>query len=245
MLKSLLMASSPKVPWQITVRDPADLISQFGLLGIRVPGRTQPKDQFAEEKIYCLRRYLFPLADNGLLTFPLTAAKSETPDFILEWPQEATTGLEVTKATRREFEADLTRLDRKQKTKHYPGDATAGAMNLSVTGWGGNALETEWVEYVLASIADKQEDLDTYSVGECDLLIYDNTPTGAPDLKMVAEAVRLKLSESSPRSNNGRRFGVVSVIRDPWLIYNIAGPSRILAYKIGVGHSLKMNRFDS
>jgi hypothetical protein len=230
MLKSIVMASPPKLPWRISARDKTELLSQFGSLGIRVPDRTEPKNQFAEE-MYCLRRYLFPLADAGLLMFPLTAAKSETPDFILEWPQERTIGLEVTKATRREFEADLTRLDRKQETKHYPSDSTAGAMALSVAGWAGNALEKEWVDHVLSSVTDKLEDIDTYSVGGCDLLIYDNTPTGAPDLNMVAEAVRSKFTGTSPCSNGGRRFGVVSVIRDPWLIYDIAGPYRRLAYR--------------
>lgn len=230
MVKSFFMASKPKPPWQITVRDPAELFSQFGLLGIRVPGRTEPKDQFAEE-IYCLRRYLFPLADSGLLRFPFTATKSETPDFILKWPQGKTIGLEVTKATRQEFEADLTRFDRKQETKAYPSDPAADTMELSFVGWAGNEVERQWVEYVLASIANKLENIDTYSVGECDLLIYDNTPTGAPDLKMVAEAVRLKLSVSFPRSKNGRVFGVISVIRDPWLIYGIGEAYKILAYK--------------
>jgi hypothetical protein len=104
-------------------------------------------------------------------------------------------------------------------------------MALSVAGWAGNALEKEWVDYILASVADKLEDIDTYSVGGCDLLIYDNTPTAAPDLNMVAEAVRSKFTGSSPCCNSGRRFGVVSVIRDPWLIYNIEGTCRILAYK--------------
>ena len=230
MLTLLLMASPLKAPWRISARDKVELFSQFGSLGIRVPDRTKPKDQFAEE-MYCLRRYLFPLAHNGLLKFPLTAAKSETPDFILEWPQERTIGLEVTKATRQEFEADLTRLDRKQTTKHYSSDPAAGAMDLSVAGWAGNALEAEWVEYVLASVANKLEDIDTYSVSGCDLLIYDNTPTGAPNLNMAVEAVRSKLPGSFPGSNNRRRFGVVSVIRDPWLIYDIAGPQRVLAYK--------------
>src|SRR5260370_41591652 len=80
MVKSLLMASPPKPPWQITARDPAELFSQFGLLGIRTPGRTGPKDQFAEE-IYCLRPYLFPLADSGFLQVPPTPPKCENPPF--------------------------------------------------------------------------------------------------------------------------------------------------------------------
>jgi hypothetical protein len=244
LLESLTMESPPKTSWRISARDRAELFSQFGSLGIRVPGRTEPKDQFAEE-IYCLRRYLFPLADGGLLRFPITVAKTETPDFLLNWQQDATIGLEVTKATRQEFEADLTRFDRKQETKHYLSDPATGTMDLSVAGWAGNAVEREWVEYILASILEKLEDIDTYSVGGCDLLIYDNTPTGAPDLNMVAEAVRLKLSRSSPSSNNGCRFGVVSVIRDPRLIYNIAGPYRILAYKPEWGIPYKMNRIGS
>jgi hypothetical protein len=241
MLKSVTMASTLKTPWRISARDKLELFSQFGSLGIRVPDRTEPKDQFAEE-IYCLRRYLFPLAHNALLKFPVTAAKSETPDFILEWPQQRTIGLEVTKATRREFEADLTRLDRKQTTKHYSSDLAAGAMELSLAGWAGNTLEAEWAEYVLASVADKLEDIDMYSVSGCDLLIYDNTPTGAPDLNMAVEAVRLKLSWSFPGNNNGRPFGVVSVIRDLWLIYDIAGPHRILSYKPEWGVPYKLNR---
>jgi hypothetical protein len=55
-------------------------------------------------------------------------------------------------------------------------------------------------------------------------------PTGAPDLNMVAEILRLKLS-TSPRGNSGRAFGVISVIRDPWLIYGIGEAYKILAYK--------------
>jgi hypothetical protein len=225
------MATPTKSVWQITAGDPVELFAQFGAVGIRVPARTEPKDQFAEE-MYCLRRYLFPLAHNGLLRFPLTAVKSETPDFILNWPQDTMTiGLEVTKATRQEFEADLTRFDLEQETKHYPSDRAEGTMDLSVAGWAGDAVERELAEYILASSSDKLEDIDTYAVGKCDLLIYDNTPTAAPNLKVVAEAVRLNLSATSPSSKNGRRFGIVSVIRDPWLIYNIAGPYQILAYK--------------
>jgi hypothetical protein len=229
-LKLFDMASLPKAPWRISADDTAELFSQFGSLGIRVPRRTEAKDQFAEE-IYCLRRYLFPLADNNLLRFPIAVAKTESPDFIFSWEHDTIVGVEVTKATRKEFEADLTRLNRKQKTKHYPSDPDEGVMDLSIAGWAGNALERELVEYVLAAVADKLEDIDTYSVGPCDLLIYDNTPTGAPDLTLVAETLHLKLSANSLCSNSGRSFGVISVIRDPWLIYDIGGTYKTLDYK--------------
>ena len=195
---SARMATPTTNVWQITARDPVELSARFGAVGIRVPARTEPKDQFAEE-MYCLRRYLFPLAHRGLLRFPLTVVKSETPDFILNWPQDTMAiGLEVTKATRQEFEADLTRFDREQETKHYPSDPAEGTMDLSVAGWAGNDRERELVEYILVSNLDKLEGIDTYSVGGCDLLIYDNTPTVAPNLNAVAEAVRLNLSEGPP-----------------------------------------------
>jgi hypothetical protein len=54
-------------------------------------------------------------------------------------------------------------------------------------------------------------------------------PTGAPDLNMVAEILRLNCP--SQRGNSGRAFGVISVICDPWLIYGIGEAYKILAYK--------------
>jgi hypothetical protein len=119
------------------------LTANFHGLGISVPERTKQKDQFAEE-IYCLRRYLFPLANKGLLEFPIELVKAETPDFIFTRRDDNSVGLEVTKATREEFEADLTRLHRRQKTKDYVSDSATGAMLLSEAGWIGNAVETEW-----------------------------------------------------------------------------------------------------
>lgn len=218
-----------QVSWQILAQGESDLRAKFGTLGISVPDRTQPKDQFAEE-LYCLRRYLFPLADGDLLKFPIEIAKRETPDFILASEDRTNAGLEVTKATRKEFEADLTRFHRQRQTRNYVSDLASGTMLLSELGWAGNAPETEWVKYVLASIADKLNDISSYSVPDCDLLIYDNAPLPAPDLTTVAEAVRLRFVKEPLADANGRSFRVISVIRDPWLIYDIARAPRILKY---------------
>jgi hypothetical protein len=75
--------TTPK-SWRISADNPPDLMTKFGTLGISVPDRTQPKDQFAEE-VYCLRRYLFPLANAGFLEFSLGVVKQDPPDFMFAW----------------------------------------------------------------------------------------------------------------------------------------------------------------
>jgi hypothetical protein len=206
--------------WQITAGNLAELTANFGSFGISVPARTEKKDQFAEE-VHCLRRYLFSLAHNGLLKFPITVAKHETPDFISTWGGNSI-GLEVTKATQQEFEADLTRFNRQQNTRHYVSDLNTGTMLLGVLGWAGDSVEIEWVNFVLNSIAKKLDNLASYSIGDCDLLIYDNTPLPAPDLKKAAEGVRLRFVKEPITDEKGRSFRVISVMRGPWLIYDIA-----------------------
>jgi hypothetical protein len=181
--------------WKITAQNAGELAVNFGSLGIRVPARTDKKDQFAEE-MYCLRRYLFPVANNGLVAFPIELVKQETPDFVFTSSGAEPVGLEVTKATREQFEADLTRLDRGQKTRDYVSDLATRAMHLDEPGWVGGAAETEWIIYVLGSVSQKLSVIATYSVAECDLLIYDNTPLPSPDLNSVAEGIKLHFASA-------------------------------------------------
>jgi len=215
--------------WRIAAENTADLMGKFETLGITIPDRMRPKDQFAEE-VYCLRRYLFPVANAGLLEFPLRVIKRDPPDFVFAWRDGRNTGLEVTKATSQGFEADLTRFHRRQRTKNYVSDPATGTMLLSELGWVGNAPETEWTAYILTAIADKLNDLVSYPVPESDLLIYDNTPLPAPDLKTVADAFRLQFEKQALSDKQARSFRRVSVIRDPWLIHDIARAPRILRY---------------
>src|SRR5262252_6744286 len=151
------------ISWRMTARNVAELSAGFSGLGISVPPRTERKDQFAEE-VRCLRRYLFPLADKGLFEFPIEVVKHEPPDFICRSGSGDSIGLEVTKATREEFEADLTRWHRQQKTKDYPFNPATGVMALDVLGFAGDSVENEWVGYILSSIADKLSDIASYSV---------------------------------------------------------------------------------
>jgi hypothetical protein len=207
--------------WQIKVVDKAELFAQS--FGIRVPPRTAPKDQLAEE-VYCLRRLLFPLAETGLLPFPLIITKSESPDFILN----DGIGLEITKATK--GDSDLTRFERDQDTKHYASDREAGTMTLSFGGWC-NDVETEWVNYIAGSIRDKLESIDKYSTSRCGLVVYDNTPLAAPDLNRGVKMLRSQLSLGPMRSKSGKGFQVISSIREPRLIHDVTGQCRRLKYR--------------
>jgi hypothetical protein len=103
-------------------------------------------------------------------------------------------------------------------------------MLFNVLGWAGDSVEAEWAAFVLDSILSKLPDLVSYPVTECNLLIYDNTPLPAPDLKKSAEAVRLRFAKEALADENGRLFRAISVIRDPWLIYDIARKPEVLRY---------------
>jgi len=207
-----------------------ELVRQFGSLGTSVPPRTDPKDQLAEEW-YCLRRYLFVLAVEGSLRYPLDVRKSESPDFLLIRQDGAWDGVEITKATPQEFEADLTDLARGKRTRHYISDPADGVMMLSLTGWAGDSAEREWAEYMLKAIEDKAAIVSNYKmVRECDLLIYDNTPTPKPDLESAVEFLRSSLSARNEQTGFETGFRTVSLIRDPFVICDVQGAPRFLKY---------------
>jgi hypothetical protein len=105
-------------------------------------------------------------------------------------------------------------------------------MLLYVLGWVGNTVEIQWVRFVLDSISDKLAAVASYSVGECDLLIYDNTPLPVPDLKTAAEGDRLRFVKETLADGNERSFRAISVIRDAWLIYDIARKPQMLRYDV-------------
>jgi hypothetical protein len=214
----------------ISARDRDELVRQFGALGTRLPPRTDRKDQLAEEW-YCLRRYLFVIAAEGSLRYPLDVCKSESPDFLVNRRDGAWDGVEITKATRQEFEADLTNLARGKRTRHYSSDPADGVMLLSMAGWAGDSAEREWAEYMLKAIENKAAVVSNYKrVRECDLLIYDNTPTPKPDLKSAVEFLRGSLFGRREQTGFETGFRTVSLIRDPFVICDVQGGSRFLKY---------------
>lgn len=83
------------IEWPVEASSTAELAERFGPAGLRVE-RYNSKD---EKELWLLRRYLFTLAANQLLPFPVCVTRSEAPDFLISSGDEAAAGLEVTEAT--------------------------------------------------------------------------------------------------------------------------------------------------
>ena len=82
-------------PSVLNAPDGATLRRRLDWLDDRVPphGRRQRRHQ-AHKEWFCARRYLLALEQAGLLAFPLSVRKTESPDFLLTTP-DGPVGLEV------------------------------------------------------------------------------------------------------------------------------------------------------
>jgi hypothetical protein len=63
----------------------------------RVPARKRRTKR--DEERYCLALYLLALATHRRLRYPLRIEEGESPDFMITWSLDTTTGIEITKAT--------------------------------------------------------------------------------------------------------------------------------------------------
>jgi hypothetical protein len=214
------MAKTPD--WKIVAHDKEDLFREFGSLGVRVPPRDEPKDQMAEE-FFCMRRCLFASAEQGLLAYPFSARKGESPDFLISEADGPSVGVEVTKATTEEFEADSTRLTKGLSTRHF----SSLDDDIMVIGeWAGeDSAEHEWARHIAEAIRQKDALLPRYkeNAQECDLLIYDNTPTPALNFERAISALKALGIEHG--------FRRVSVIRGNMVICDIFGSSLKIEYR--------------
>jgi hypothetical protein len=80
--------------WSLEAASTSELADKFGRAGLRA---THYKKE--EKELFLLRRYLFTLAANQLLPFPLRAVRSERPDFFISLGGEPPVALEVTEGT--------------------------------------------------------------------------------------------------------------------------------------------------
>lgn len=85
------------IQWPVEASSAAELAEKFGPAGSRVE-RYNSKD---EKELWLLRRYLFTLAANQILAFPVRVARSEAPDFLISLGGGAPAALELTEATHR------------------------------------------------------------------------------------------------------------------------------------------------
>jgi|SRR5215813_4696632 len=84
-----------------------DEILQFVDFNRQVPGRLEGRKP-EDREIFCLGVLLKTIAPDGLIAYPLTVDKGESPDFMLLCPSGERVGLEVTEATTGAFQKMMT-----------------------------------------------------------------------------------------------------------------------------------------
>lgn len=202
--------------WDFLSRDD---VRRFWLEVRDVPRRMDGRTPKQYERCY-LGLYLLALADHQLLSYPLTVAEGEAPDFLVTWKSREATGLEVTRATDQELQRWMSRAEKE--------DSDEPTMMASWSGYAGYQLEREWCDFVREAIKKKVARLDKYKGAErCDLLISDDTRAGAGDRRKVLELLSDWARDLKRREP---RLGKISVAASLDVLYDIGGESRILPY---------------
>lgn len=184
-----------------------------------MPRRTNGRTAKQYERYY-LGLYLLALADHQLLSYPLTVAEGEAPDFLVTWKSREATGLEVTRATDQELQRWLTRAEKEH--------LDVATMMFSPSGYVGDQLEREWCGFVREAIEKKVAKLDKYkAVERCDLLVSDDTRAGAGDRRKVVELLSNWARDLKRREP---RLGKISFAASLDILYDIGGESRIFPY---------------
>lgn len=205
-----------------TFTDRDDLLEKLDQLKARIPGRKEGRTRDHREH-WCMVRYLTFLVGDGAPDLPVTLRKApegRTPDFILEWPDGRTEGVEVTEGSTEEYPRRLTEA------------ARSGEKGL-VLGADINTPDRKaaerWAEILFSSFLKKAQRLldGNYSVAH--LLIYDLT--GLSLLVPLDEGGRLlraKIEGWNQQEQPTHRFARVSVLQGTALLLDVSGATRIL-----------------
>ena len=106
-------------------------------------------------ELWILSRYWLGLADAELLPYPLTARKSESPDFIVEHRDGKISGLEVTEASTADFHRDMVRLEKDARSE------TKVDRSITDRGWVGDEPERGRASLVFDAIQRKAAKLES------------------------------------------------------------------------------------
>jgi len=197
-----------------------------------VPRRSEGRRHYHQEQ-YCLGLYLLALGRHGLLDYPVTVRKGESPDFVLIDRSGETSGLEVTRATEPWIQLKMTRADRESQrrglaAKNSARDAESVIIGLSELGWVGDEPEDQWCFLMRRAIERKITKLHTFApASRNDLLVYDDTPLPAVDRRKVLAALNPWARDLKART---RLLGRISIAISLDLLFDVGGKSRILPF---------------
>ncbi len=197
-----------------------------------VPRRTEGRRHHHEEE-YCLGVYLLALAGNGLLDYPFTVKRSESPDFFLTGESSDAVGLEVTRATEPWLQREMTSADREYRRRELAAEKSGREpeptiIALSQSGWIGDEAENQWCILMRRAIERKITKLAKFvPATRHDLLIADDTPLPAVDRRKVLAALDPWARGLKPRTPN---LGRISIVISLDVLFDVGGVSRILPY---------------
>lgn len=213
-------------------------------LNFEVPKRTEGRQQVHRER-YTMINYLKVLNSNNKLDFPLKIIRSDRPDFIIE--ASIKIGIEVTEATDQDFQKASTQLEKEPEgtfleIPHYTPQNRGkpsfrgikrNGNSLDSNGWVGEEVEIIWNEYILEAILKKLKALNNQEAPfkeaqKYNLLIQDETPTIALDLKKALEMAQCYILDRIICKNYNKFYEEISIVRYPKLIYDLSGQKTIL-----------------
>lgn len=126
------------------------------------------RDRTLERELWCLRRYIGTLLNNGHWDFPCSIHRGVAgieADFVAEFNDECI-GIEITEATTPHFQQELS-----------SSEGNEGLYMDSMDGWVGDLPERMWHENIVSAIFKKAGKIGAYkNAKRTDLLVYSNHP---------------------------------------------------------------------
>lgn len=229
-------------------------LAGFGMkVGDRIGETSRTHD---EREDYCARHFLLALAASRELPFPtrISMLKQDQegawPDCLVWWGDGSDPiGLEITQATSREWQAELTKDEREAGLSGINPTDPIVFVSASEDGWAGNAPERDVAALIAAAVSDKADGLNQpipkyRGTEECDLLVYaDDASTlvagiSAGDRTQPMQTlIGIFEADQRPKIDNyDRMFKRVNVLIGDKLIYSLLSEPRVsfvLATKIG------------
>lgn len=203
-----------------------DLRRSFQVLGAQVGPRHGPNRRSKDEtEWYCLRRYLFALAANGLLHYPVQLHESEAPDFIVCDSMRGIFGIEVTEATERSWQRELGR-----EVTADDGSDSAAFIVIDKDGFAGDDPERAWSAAVIDAIERKLSRFANSGpeIGVCDLLIYVNSRmSGVANTKRAIATLLAVVAPKAKAWADCSRLGRIHVLAEDRLVYDLLREPRI------------------
>jgi hypothetical protein len=197
-----------------------------------VPRRTEGRRHDQEEG-YCVGVYLLALGQHQFLDYPFTVNKGESPDFVIAEKSGEVIGLEVTRATERWLQRQMTGADREYRRRQLAaGSSVEGTepviIALSEPGWIGDEAEDQWCTLMRRAIERKIAKLPTFRPAvRHDLLVCDDTPLPAVDRRKALAALTPWARDLKSRTPMLRRISIVISLD---VLFDLGGESRILPY---------------